>query len=232
MNTISSTPAFVLSLSGGLDSTVLCAELLERHEAGSSFGMPRVLPVFFEYGSKHNAWEKKAALDVAEHYNLTLKIIDLTQIFSHTSSGLLSSDSRDIPRGAYGEDSMSLTVVPGRNLIFGSILAAIAESNGIPAVALATHSGDHHLYPDCRQSFNKALAEVVSQSSDGRVEVLTPFGTLLKKDIVAKGSCLKAPFHLTRTCYSDESTSCGVCGTCVERLEAFAANGMFDPITY
>ena len=221
---------FVLSLSGGLDSTVLCADLLDK--SGPQNGSGSVLPVFFEYGSKHNPWEKKAALAVAAHYNLALQIVDLTQTFSHVTSALLSSDAREIPKAAYERESMHLTVVPGRNLIFGSILAAIAESNGIPAVALATHGGDHHLYPDCRPAFNKALAEVVEQSTEARVRVLTPFGDILKSDIVARGIQLNAPFHLTRSCYQDDDVSCGVCGTCAERLEAFAANGMLDPIIY
>lgn len=226
MTKISSAPLFVLSLSGGLDSTVLCADLLARHGAGS------VLPVFFEYGSKHNPWEKEAALAVAGHYSLSLRVVDLTRTFSHMTSALLASDTRDIPKAAYDQRSMHLTAVPGRNLIFGSVLAALAESHGIPAMALATHSGDHHIYPDCRPAFNEALGKVVERSTEGRVRVLTPFSAVSKNDIVTLGIRLNAPFHLTRSCYQAESASCGGCGACVERLEAFAANGTVDPIPY
>ncbi len=220
------TPLFVLSLSGGLDSAVLCADLLAKHGHGAVF------PVFFDYGSKHNPWEKKSARAVAAHYGLLLAAIDLSAAFAGLHSALLAADPRDIPAASYTARSMSQTVVPGRNLIFGAVLAALAESRSIPAVALATHGGDHHLYPDCRPAFNAALAEAASQSSGGAVRIVTPFAALSKADIVGLGLRLGAPLHLTRSCYAARETSCGVCGTCRERLEAFARNGAKDPVPY
>ena len=222
----SSVPFFVISLSGGLDSAVLTADLIDQHGKGA------VVPIFFEYGSKHNPWEKKAALAVAAHFGLSLKTIDLSATFMHMKSALLSSDLREIPQTAYDQRSMNLTVIPGRNLIFGSILAAFAESHGITAVALATHSGDHYMYPDCRPAFNEALAAVVEKSSEGKVHVLTPFSNSTKADLVAEGLRLNVPFALTRSCYSAMEKSCGTCGTCRERLEAFAVNNATDPIPY
>ncbi len=219
-------PLFLVSLSGGLDSTVLCANLIARHGAGA------VAPVFFEYGSKHNLREKQAALAVAAHFGVRLAAVDLSAAFAHVQSALLSSDPRDIPQNAYDRPSMNQTAVPGRNLIFGSVMAAIAESSGIAAVALATHSGDHHLYPDCRPAFNAALQAVVEQSTESKVRVLTPFSRLTKSDLVRMGLALAAPLHLTRSCYGAEELSCGKCGTCRERLAAFAENGAKDPVSY
>jgi 7-cyano-7-deazaguanine synthase len=37
---------------------------------------------------------------------------------------------------------------------------------------------------------------------------------------------------LTRTCYKDQELSCGRCGSCQERLEAFKNIGVKDPIRY
>ena len=218
--------AVVISLSGGLDSAVLCAALLQDHGPG------RVSPVFFRYGSKHNPWEERAARSLASYFSLILEIVDMANVFSGVSSVLMANDNRTIPLAQYDTASMAQTVVPGRNLLFASVLAALAESRGIPDVALATHGGDHHIYPDCRPEFNAALDRVIACSSDGKVRVITPFADISKADIVARGLQLGVPFHLTRSCYGAAETSCGECGTCSERLSAFAANGAQDPVLY
>ena len=216
----------VTSLSGGLDSTVLCATLLAERQYHP------VLPVFFRYGAKHGQWEEEAARRVAEYFSLQLTLIDLCDAFAHITSALLTVDKRPIPKAAYDSESMKQTLVPGRNLIFASCLAAIAESQQAAAFALATHTGDHCLYPDCRSSFNAALANTITESSDGKIRLLTPFSAMDKTAIVAQGIRLGAPFALTRSCYANHILSCGACGTCRERLAAFAANGIADPLAY
>ena len=212
----------VLALSGGLDSATLLATLLEKEHA-------TVLPVFFRYGSRHNSWEERAAGRIAAHYGVSLHSVDLVPVFASVQSALLAHDSRPVPEAEYKADNMALTLVPGRNLVFASILASLAESRGIPTVALATHAGDHHLYPDCRPSFNEALDRTLQESSDGAVRLHTPFSGMNKAAIVAEGLRLGVPFALTRSCYADSQKSCGVCATCRERQDAFAANGVPDP---
>jgi 7-cyano-7-deazaguanine synthase len=192
----------------------------------------RVLPVFFRYGSKHGRWEEEAARGLAEHFALQLTLVDLSAAFVHTASALLAADKRPIPKASYDRKSMEQTLVPGRNLIFASFLAAIAESRQADALALATHAGDHHLYPDCRPAFNAALADAVMAGSEGKVRLLTPFSAMDKAAIVAQGIRLGVPFAFTRSCYEERSASCGECGACRERLAAFAANGVTDPLAY
>ena len=216
----------ILSLSGGLDSGVLCAALAAEH------GPAEVEAVFFKYGSTHGPWEEQAARAVAAHAGVSLTVVDLRAVFVHARSALLESDGRPIPKAEYDEASMGQTIVPGRNLMFAAVLASMAESRSIPFLALATHAGDHHLYPDCRPAFNQALDGVVRESSGGGVRVMTPFSTMTKADIVAQGEALGFPFALTRSCYERTQLSCGLCGTCRERLEAFAANGLTDPLPY
>ena len=212
----------VLALSGGLDSAVLLAVLLADEQAGA-------FPVFFRYGSKHNTWEEAAAVKIAAHYGLALHIVDLVPVFASVHSALLGHDSRPIPAHGYDESTMAQTLVPGRNMIFASVLASLAESRKIPAVALATHAGDHHLYPDCRPSFNRALGLALQESSGGTVQLYTPFSAMDKAAIVAEGIRLGVPLALTRSCYAESEKSCGLCGTCRERMAAFKANGVADP---
>jgi 7-cyano-7-deazaguanine synthase len=43
---------------------------------------------------------------------------------------------------------------------------------------------------------------------------------------------LAVPFATTWSCYKGGERHCGRCGTCVERLEAFAIAGVADPTEY
>ena len=45
---------------------------------------------------------------------------------------------------------------------------------------------------------------------------------------VAEGLRLKAPYHLTWSCYEGGEKPCGACGTCRDRAAAFAANGITE----
>lgn len=220
----------VIGLSGGMDSATLLGMLLQQGY--------EVHCCTFSYGSKHNEYEHKAVSNILEYYNnynalITHHFFDLTKAFEGFNSALLKSGEA-IPEGHYNEESMKRTVVPGRNMIFASIMAGLAESIGAEAIALGVHSGDHHIYPDCRPEFIKALNYTILQSTEGKVLVDTPFLHETKTSILNIGYSLEIPipYHLTRTCYKDQELSCGKCGSCQERLEAFANINKKDPIQY
>lgn len=219
----------VCAVSGGMDSGVLLLELLHQNY--------EVLAVQFQYGSKHGVWEGQAAaaltgfLKVGRGLPVRSISIDLSPVFSPFKSNLLKSGA-DLPHGHYQEENMRQTVVPGRNLIFASILAGLAESAGAPQVFLGVHAGDHFIYPDCRPHFVQSLYTTVLASSDGKVGVLTPFLNTTKAEIVRRGLQMDFPFELTRTCYADQEVACGRCGSCQERLESFQLNGAVDPLPY
>jgi 7-cyano-7-deazaguanine synthase len=213
----------VLSLSGGLDSSTLLAYLLQQ-------GM-EVVPVCFHYGSKHETYEQHAAGQVANHYGLRLFQFDIEDVFAPFKSNLLKSGG-EIPEGHYESESMRQTVVPGRNMIFASILAGFAQSIEASVVALGVHAVDHAIYPDCRPRFIERMQEAIEAATDDAVTIDTPFLFMTKTDIVHRGLRLKVPYQLTRTCYKDQSLACGRCGSCVERQESFAQNHAIDPIQY
>lgn len=212
----------VLALSGGMDSVTLLESLKLNNE---------VHPFQFVYGSKHNPYEIEAVKQLAKHYGIPIPVIDLTEAFRSIQSNLLKSGG-EIPEGHYEAETMRQTVIPGRNSIFITILAGIAESIGADKVALGVHAGDHHIYPDCRYKFINAMDFAVQASSDGKVSLHAPFLNMTKADILKHGLNIGTPYHLTRTCYKDQSIACGKCGSCQERLEAFAINGVQDPIEY
>lgn len=222
----------VIGLSGGMDSTTLLAVLL--HEGAE------VHCCSFTYGSKHNQYENAAAQRVygyykAEGFPIHMHEFNLEETFKPFESNLLKSGG-EIPEGHYEHSSMKKTVVPGRNLIFASIMAGLAESIGAEAIALGVHAGDHAIYPDCRPGFIHSLMGTIQESSDKTVEVLTPFLHADKSKILEIGYGLMmsvpVPYFLTRTCYKDQKNACGKCGSCQERLEAFGFIGRVDPVTY
>lgn len=215
--------------SGGIDSTTLLYDVIAKgHE---------VHTCSFIYGSKHASYEMKAAWEVlrslAEQKGITVKShpFDLISGFSLFKSNLLKGQG-EIPEGHYQEETMKQTVVPARNLIFLSYMTGLAISIGAERIYIGVHSGDHEIYPDCRPSFVIAANQTVHCVSDGKVSLEAPYCMLSKKDIVKRGLELGVPYKFTRTCYKDQEVACGKCGSCVERLEAFAANKTDDPISY
>lgn len=214
----------VLSLSGGLDSSTLLAWMLQEMKFD-------VVPVSFAYGSKHGDYELDASQRIVKHYGLQSHLFDLSDVFVSFKSNLLRAGG-PIPEGHYEAESMKQTVVPGRNLIFASILTGLAESIGASVIALGVHAGDHAIYPDCRPLFIQRLQSTVEAATGQQVTILTPFLRWSKTDIVAQGLRLKVPYHLTRTCYKDQDVACGKCGSCTERIESFRLNGVDDPIKY
>jgi 7-cyano-7-deazaguanine synthase len=64
------------------------------------------------------------------------------------------------------------------------------------------------------------------------IEILAPFLSVTKTDIVKLGAQLQVPFERTWSCYKGGALHCGTCGTCFERREAFALAGVADPTIY
>jgi len=65
-----------------------------------------------------------------------------------------------------------------------------------------------------------------------KIKIETPIIHLSKKEIILKGIELKAPIHLTWSCYQEEEKACGVCDSCALRLRGFRLAGVEDPIEY
>lgn len=215
----------VVVLSGGMDSATALGRAVSLH------GKENVKAITFNYGSKHNAKENAAAQYLAKHYDVTHELIYLDFVNRLFKSDLLSSGG-EIPEGHYAEENMKRTVVPYRNAIMLSIAAGYAASHDAEQLVIGNHAGDHAVYPDCRQQFMTPFSEALMEGDWHPVKIDRPFERLTKGQIVAQGMRIGVPYQLTWSCYKGESIACGRCGTCVERLEAFAEAGFEDPIPY
>ncbi len=212
----------VLLYSGGLDSRVLLAKLLDQgHEVSC---------LTLNYGQRH-ARELEFASKVMCKLGLSYQQIDLSNIQALISNSALTG-SAPVPDGHYTEEKMKVTVVPNRNMIMLSLAIGWAINQKANAVAYAAHSGDHSIYPDCRPEFIAKMAEAAALCDWHPVQILTPFAQLSKTEIVLEGHRLGVDFSETWSCYKGGEFHCGRCATCVERQEAFQNAGLIDPTIY
>lgn len=210
--------------SGGMDSTTLLYWLISQgHE---------VVALSFNYMQRHKK-ELNFAMETVSLLGINRVVIDLGMMLKYCAPhSSLTNPRVDVPHGHYEDESMKVTVVPGRNLVMLSIAAAYASGNGHEAVALAAHAGDHAIYPDCRPAFLEAVQRTYIEGFDPSLEFITPWAYNSKADIAKEGSFLGVPYELTWSCYEGKELHCGKCGTCVERIEAFKLAGVEDPTEY
>lgn len=209
--------------SGGMDSVTALYWAHREHEV--------VAVLSFDYGAKHNAREIPLAREHAAKLGLRHELITLDFVDRLFASALLRSGG-DVPDGHYAAANMKQTVVPFRNAIMLSIACGVAESADAGGLVIAAHTGDHTIYPDCREDFMQAMAAAMRLGTYAGVQLLRPFIALNKAQIAAEGARLGVDFARTWSCYKGGAIHCGTCGTCVERREAFRDAGVPDPTAY
>lgn len=213
----------VIVYSGGLDSTVLLYHLLDADNELHALSI--------DYGQRHRR-ELIAATSICRARGVPHVTADLSAIQQLIAGSSLTSPEIEVAEGHYTETTMKSTVVPNRNMIFLALATGHALSIGAGQVAYAAHSGDHAIYPDCRNEFADAMAAAMALADWNTVELSRPFVDWTKADIVVRGHALEVPFAQTWSCYKGGALHCGRCGTCIERREAFDLAGVKDPTPY
>jgi 7-cyano-7-deazaguanine synthase len=242
----------VLSLSGGMDSSTLLLRLLaDGYE---------VTALSFDYGQKHKV-ELERAQSLVQYLNsqvphfgyplIRFQVIKLDGLAQLLNSTLVTGGA-DVPEGHYAEENMKATVVPNRNKIFSSIIQAVAlsvseQKNTNCVIAMGIHSGDHAIYPDCREEFRDADFEAFKSGNWGadKVSLYTPYLKSTKFGILRDGEKCCDQMHIdfdsvyekTNTSYkpiqidgkwySDYKSA-----SSVERVEAFIKLQRKDPVQY
>lgn len=214
--------AVVVIYSGGMDSYTLLHKALNEGW--------RVHALSFDYGQRHSR-ELDCARDVCRALSVPHQVVDIGAIQSLLGGSALT-DEVAVPEGHYAEDNMKATVVPNRNMILLSLAIGQAVSLEAEAVWYGAHGGDHAIYPDCRPAFIERMDQLARVANYQPVRVEAPFMHMNKGDILAEGLSMGLDYRATWTCYNGRQRACGRCGACVERLEAFARNGLVDPLSY
>ncbi len=219
--------------SGGIDSTTCLTLAINR------YGREHVIALSFQYGQKHRK-ELEAAEKISDFLGIEHITSDLSNLFSYSNSTLLTHSSKKIPKGSYSkqikdsEEKPLSTYVPFRNGLFLSASASLALSKNCGIIYYGAHSDDAagNAYPDCSETFNQAMNTAIYEGSGHQITVEAPFISCNKADIIKIGLSLHAPYELTWSCYEGGAEPCGICGTCIDRKNAFEKNGATDPLTY
>ena len=223
------TTALVL-FSGGQDSTTCLAYALTRYQ--------RVETIGFDYGQRHRV-ELDARLTVLR---------ELRSRFPVWNTRLGDDHVLDVPvLGQISEGSltreMAFTLeanglpnsfVPGRNLVFLTLAAALAYRRGLQVLVTGVCETDFSGYPDCRDDTMKALQLALSLGMDRRFLLETPLMWIDKAATWAMAESLGGPALVdlvtehTHTCYLGDRSQrhawgygCGNCPACELRQRGF-----------
>ncbi|MDD2420653.1 MAG: 7-cyano-7-deazaguanine synthase QueC [Heliobacteriaceae bacterium] len=218
----------VVVLSGGLDSTTCMAIAAKQEE--------KIFALTFAYNQRHHR-EIKSAVDIAEYYGARHRVIDLGTVFAASA---LTAEAGSVPRTVNAGTTpggVPATYVPARNILFLAYALAWAEMVGAGRIYLGVNALDNPGYPDCRPEFIAAFQQVIdtgtAAGTEGKgVKVMTPLLRMTKFGIIRLALQLRAPLHLTHTCYQGEAPACGHCAGCRQRLAGFQAVGVPDPLPY
>jgi 7-cyano-7-deazaguanine synthase len=216
----------VAVVSGGMDSTTLLHYLVKRQ------GLRPAL-LTYAYGQRH-AREIDCARTQAEILGLTAPtLFNLTPFKAAFASSALVDAGKQIPQAADVEgDPQPATYVPFRNLIFLTLAAAYAESHGASRVYYGAQRHDLYGYWDTTPDFLDRVNHVYALNRKSAIKIEAPFINYSKADILRLGFELGVDYGMTWSCYLGGKLACGVCPTCVERLNAFAEVGVADPLPY
>ena len=223
------TSALVL-FSGGQDSTTCLALALSKYE--------RVETIAFDYRQRHSV-ELQARLRVLEQIKLQFPqwahksgedhLLDLGVLGQVSETSL----TRDV---AFKMESSGLpnTFVPGRNLLFLTLAAALAYRRDLQVMVTGVCETDFSGYPDCRDDTMKAMQLALSLGMDKRFLIETPLMWIDKADTWALAASLGGQplvdliIEHTHTCYLGDRIhrhawgyGCGTCPACDLRAKGY-----------
>lgn len=217
----------VLLLSGGLDSMVTAAL---AHEAGY-----RINALTIDYNQRHRveidaARAIAAALGAERHIVLPL---DLRQF-----GGSALTDDIPVPKDGIGE-TIPVTYVPARNLVFLSLTLGWAEALGARDIFIGVNALDYSGYPDCRPEFIDGFAKLAGLATKAGslgddFVIHAPLQFMGKAEIASEAARLGLDPGMSWSCYDPQpdGLACGTCDSCRLRVAGFAQAGIVDPTRY
>ena len=205
--------------SGGLDSSVLIADMAARAE---------VHPIYVQWGL---AWETTelaalraflAALANSNVKALTMLSTPIAPIYGDH----WSVTGKSVPTATEPDEAVFL---PGRNILLIGLAAVWCATHGVRRIAVGSLGGNP--FPDATPEFFRSYEAVLSAGLGHGVQLEAPYRGLHKSDLVKRFADL--PLELTLTCMAPAGgRHCGRCNKCAERQDAFRRASVADLTTY
>jgi 7-cyano-7-deazaguanine synthase len=216
----------VVLLSGGMDSCVTLALAIEQ---GFSIAALHV-----QYGQRTEQREREAFTNICNHYSIATRLVVNISHLAAIGGSSLTDTSMPVTAHISTNSTIPTSYVPFRNANILAIATSWAEVIGARALFIGAVEEDSSGYPDCTQSFFDAFQRVLTLGTkpSTSIQLCTPVIHQSKAAIIKEGMRLKAPLHLSWSCYQQTVTACGVCDSCVLRLKGFQGAGIDDPIKY
>ena len=227
---MSSAPAAVVLLSGGLDSTTVLAIAKSRGFEPCALS--------FSYGQRHVV-ELERARELAKSMGVARHVV--AQIDLRVFGGSALTADIEVPKDRSTSEigaGVPVTYVPARNTIFLSFALAYAEVLEASDIFIGVNALDYSGYPDCRPEYIEAFEAMANLATKAGVEGRTrlrihaPLAQMSKADIIRAGLALGVDYANTSSCYDPgpEGRPCGACDSCKLRAKGFAQAGVADPL--
>ena len=222
----------VITLSGGMDSSVLLYKAAEQYK--------EVHTVTFDYGQRHDRElqaAEKQLLNVKHDFSdvlFTNKLLDVKYIKDIADTSSLTNDNIDTPdvKDVMGE-AQPKSYVPFRNMMFLSILLSYAEKLKADEVWYGAAEADSLAgYWDGSVQFVDKINQICLLNREIDVNVRAPLLEMSKKEIILHGVELGVNFGDTYTCYSGEYPCDANSASSALRLKGFVDAGLRDPLPY
>ena len=225
LQSASSRKKAVVLFSSGLDSTTCLYWAIANGYTCETLSI--------SYGQRHEK-EIQTARKIGQKLGIKQHFITLDLPWLSSVCSLVDSHKQlpDIPVEKIPKEGIPSTYVPGRNLLFLSLAASLADSIGADCIIAGPNAVDFSGYPDCSPDFYRAAAQAINFGTklgvtEG-IEVLAPLMYLSKAEIVKLAASLKVPFEWTWSCYAGGEKPCGHCDSCKLRAKGFEEAGVHD----
>jgi 7-cyano-7-deazaguanine synthase len=212
--------AAAVLISGGLDSAILCVDLLRDFS--------RVAPIYIRSGLR---WER-AELSALRRFLAAVNVEGLDELvvldepIADVYGAHWSTSAGDFPGSETPDEAVYL---PGRNMLLTIKAAVWCRLRGIETLALGCLGSNP--FPDGTRAFFSRLEGLVNEALGGRLKLLCPFGRLHKAEVLRRGREL--PLYLTFSCiHPVDGRHCGKCNKCAERKKGFRDAGVRDQTPY
>lgn len=222
--------AALVLFSGGQDSSVCLAWALERFD--------RVETVGFDYGQRHAVeMEARQAVrrQIVARFPEWAQRLGEDHVLDIRSFGAVAQSALTADRAIeMTERGLPSTFVPGRNLVFLTYAAALADRRGIDALVGGMCETDFSGYPDCRRDTLDAMQAALNLGMDRDFRIETPLMWLTKAQTWGLSKALggEALVRLiveeSHTCYQGErgelhvwGHGCGACPACELREKGY-----------